>query len=280
MKPVEPSAGREARREYAREMLQRLSTSLAKMSEPRQADGLLARLGPPEPSHHSPYWYRVQYLLASDFAHRQLDAWEAEHPEQADTIGEQAATMSTDLAIAIEEQLVHKPTTTEHRFFLQFLADIRPSALLLWVGVVTLLEKLVPGVSDESQPTNRTMLGELKGWKKTRNPASVSWIVRLLETQLQLSARSRYNLACYYAVVAMLARKDRRLNAEARERAEDAYSRQAVLQLDLAAPGLSAATLQWARRDPCFRELGEGRHRREFEQVLTRPAPASAAISE
>lgn len=242
-----PATSSEARREYAREILRRLLD---------------------EPVTHDAYWYRVQYLLASDYAHEQLDDWQDNRKAEADAAGKRAKQRSAELAVTIEKVLAERSWTKKDRYFHRFLEDIEPSALLLWAGVVTLLVGAAP-IADTSEriPMDQGALRQQLQEGISHDTMPSARAVRIVETRFRLSARSRYNLACYYGVAAMLA-------AEAHdEKAEQQYSLKAIVQLDLASPGFSVAMSQWARRDPCLRQLASGRYQKDFEQALSRQAP-------
>lgn len=270
----------DARRQYAREILDELSKESIDAhaasrsgwrrfvySDRRYGWRRFFRL---TPGYYDAYWYRAQYGLAADSLHRQLEAWLDRQPPKADS-GRDAELRAIELVLTIEQDLGVWPRGKEDQYFYHFLEDIEASTLLLWAGAITLREEAVANMSSsEAIPRSLKKVRRLLERRLEEGTLRPTTVVRVALDRLSLSARSRYNLACYYAQAAMIAGERHQNDIR-----ED-YSLRAIVQLDLAAPGFSAALRAWAPRDPSFRRLAAGKYKKDFEQALAHSAPAAA----
>jgi hypothetical protein len=222
----------------------------------------------------SAFWFRAQYLLAADDAHRQLDRW-LRRPESEWTDREEALEATKQLAEKIEEGLAEKPAGREAKAFQSFLLDIEASALIMWAGV-----RLVAGQT-AGQTERQASLQGLTGIDLHRRlegavheaAVSTQTVIDVCLRTCRMSARARYNLACFNAVAAMVAGRPEPPAPSDKEAAVGSQLRfeaAARLQLQLAAPGLPRSTLDWASRDPCLQQLRQS-DRAKFD-ALVRPS--------
>jgi hypothetical protein len=218
------------------------------------------RIGLREPDS---FWYRAEYLIASDAARPQVAALPAAG-SAAVGAGKQAEERAGGVAVRIEEALSRVRLGRDGRAFRSFLQDLEVSALVLWARV-RLLEGGSPRVAKAKKLRDLTKLSgrrlhRLLGRSIERHSLSPAAVVWLCERKLRLTPHARYNIACYHAVAARLARPPGVV---------DLHARRALHHLGIGVRELPTAMIQWAQTDPCFEDLrASRRYRDDFDRVL------------
>ncbi len=209
------------------------------------------------------FWFRAQYVLAADAAHRQLHAWQDPSAgEELERVGRLAVELATDLATSVEEAL-GQDVAADDQAYRSFLEDVETPALIMWAGARLVRDDGRAGdaaVVDELEALSGPELHRRLAALLASGSMSPAAAVVVCERHLRMPPRARYNLACYRGVAALAARR--------RGRDVCADLEAAFLQLRLAAPGLSRSMRQMAAQDACLVELRRDPHRALFDQVV------------